>query len=91
MVVALYADDNMIVKAGDPIAQVDPVPWQLAVDQALADLGQLRAQERAAEVGVRFIREERKAFLEGGEAEAGRGRSQRGGGRRRGPVAEAPP
>jgi membrane fusion protein, multidrug efflux system len=68
MVVALYADDNMIVKAGDPIAQVDPVPWQLAVDQALADLGQLRAQEQAAEVGVRFIREERRAFLEGSKA-----------------------
>ena len=78
MVVALYADDNMIVKAGDPIAQVDPVPWQLAVDQALADLGQLRAQERAAEVGVRFIREERKAFLEGAQVEAGRGRSRAG-------------
>ena len=26
MVVALYTDDNMIVKAGDAIAQIDPVP-----------------------------------------------------------------
>ena len=68
MVVALYTDDNMIVKAGDAIAQIDPVPWQLAVDQALADLGQLRAQERAAEVAVRLIRQERKAFLEGTQA-----------------------
>jgi membrane fusion protein, multidrug efflux system len=65
MVVALYTDDNMIVKAGDPLAQIDPVPWQLAVDQALADLAQLRAQERAAEIGVRLIRQERKAFLDG--------------------------
>jgi membrane fusion protein (multidrug efflux system) len=68
MVVALYTDDNMIVKAGDAIAQIDPVPWQLAVDQALADLGQLRAQERAAEVAVRLIRQERRAFLEGAQA-----------------------
>ena len=48
MVVALYADDNMIVKAGDPIAQIDPVQWQLAVDQDVADLKQLQAQERAS-------------------------------------------
>ena len=68
-VVALYTDDNMIVKAGDALAQFDPVPWQLAVDQALADLGQFRAQERAAEVSVRLIRQERKAFLEGAKAE----------------------
>ncbi len=68
MVVALYTDDNMIVKAGDALAQIDPVPWQLAVDQALADLAQLRAQERASEIGVRLIRQERKAFLEGAQA-----------------------
>src|SRR5262249_15570612 len=30
-VVALYADDNMIVAAGDPLAQLDPVPFQLEV------------------------------------------------------------
>ncbi len=67
-VVALYTDDNMIVEAGDALAQIDPVPWQLAVDQALADLGQLRAQVQASEVGVRLIRQERKAFLEGAQA-----------------------
>ncbi|MBV8127888.1 MAG: biotin/lipoyl-binding protein, partial [Planctomycetaceae bacterium] len=37
-VVALYADDNMIVAAGAPLAQLDPVPFQLEVDRALADL-----------------------------------------------------
>ena len=68
MVVALYTDDNMIVKAGDALAQIDPVPWQLAVDQALADLGQLRGQERASEIGVRLVRQERKAFLDGAQA-----------------------
>ncbi|MDR3639593.1 MAG: HlyD family secretion protein [Isosphaeraceae bacterium] len=67
-VVALYADDNMIVKAGDALAQVDPVPLQLAVDQALADLRQLRAQERAAEVSVRLVRQDRKSLLEGAMA-----------------------
>jgi membrane fusion protein, multidrug efflux system len=42
-VVALYTDDHMMVNAGDALAQIDPVPWQIAVDQALADLGQVRA------------------------------------------------
>jgi membrane fusion protein (multidrug efflux system) len=68
MVVALYTDDNMIVKAGDALAQIDPVPWQLAVDQALADLGQLRAQERASEVDVQLIEQDRRALLEGAQA-----------------------
>src|SRR4051812_40909007 len=36
-VVALFVDDNMIVKPGDPIAQINPVEFQIAVDQALAD------------------------------------------------------
>ena len=37
-VVALYADDNMIVAAGTPLAQIDPVPFQLDVDRLVADL-----------------------------------------------------
>src|SRR5215469_10928315 len=40
-VVALYIDDNMIVQPGDPIAQIDPVPFQMLVDQALADYKQV--------------------------------------------------
>ena len=35
---ALYVDDNMIVSGGVPLAQLDPVPFQLEVDRALADL-----------------------------------------------------
>jgi membrane fusion protein (multidrug efflux system) len=33
-VVALFVDDNMIVQPGDPIAQIDPIPFQIQVDQA---------------------------------------------------------
>jgi membrane fusion protein (multidrug efflux system) len=29
VVVALYTDDNMVVEAGAPLAQIDPVPYQL--------------------------------------------------------------
>jgi len=67
-VVALYTDDNMLVAAGDPIAQLDPVPYQLQVDQAQADLRQARAEALAAEVNVRFVREDRANLLAGAEA-----------------------
>jgi membrane fusion protein (multidrug efflux system) len=67
-VVALYADDNMVVAAGDPIAQIDPVPYQLQVDQAQADLRQARSEAAAAEVRVRFVRDDRANLLAGAKA-----------------------
>jgi membrane fusion protein (multidrug efflux system) len=67
-VVALYADDNMVLKAGDPVAQIDPVPYQYAVDQALADYRQAEADLRAAEVSVDLVTRDRKALLEGAKA-----------------------
>jgi membrane fusion protein, multidrug efflux system len=70
-VVVLYTDDNMIVNAGDALAQIDPVPFQLDVDQALADLRQLEAQARAAEVNVRLVRQDRKALLDGAKGRLG--------------------
>jgi membrane fusion protein, multidrug efflux system len=70
-VVALFADDNMIVKAGAPIAQIDPVPFQLEVDQELADLRRLEAEARAAEVNFRLVGRDRKARLDGAIARRG--------------------
>ena len=67
-VVALYTDDNMVVAAGDPIAQLDPVPYQLQVDQAQADLRQARAEAVAAAVNVRFVKDDRANLLVGAEA-----------------------
>ena len=70
-VVALYADDNMIVAAGAPLAQLDPVPYQLEVDRALADLRNLQAEVRAAAVNVRLVRQDRRALLDGASARRG--------------------
>jgi membrane fusion protein, multidrug efflux system len=67
-VVALYADDNMIVPAGAPLAQLDPVPFQLEVDRALADVRNAQAEVRAADVNVRLVRQDRRALLDGASA-----------------------
>jgi membrane fusion protein, multidrug efflux system len=64
MVVALFIDDNMMVQAGDPIAQIDPVPFHAQVDQALADFLQAQSDARAALVNVGFYRQDRKSLLE---------------------------
>jgi membrane fusion protein, multidrug efflux system len=70
-VVALYADDNMIVEAGAPLAQLDPIPRQLEVDQILATLRNLQAEVRAAEVNVRLVGQDRLALLDGANAKRG--------------------
>src|SRR5262249_55564967 len=65
-VVALFIDDNMIVQPGDPIAQIDPVPFQMKVDQALADFKQAAYDADAADVTVTYTTDDRKSLLEGG-------------------------
>ncbi|MGC8641655.1 MAG: HlyD family secretion protein, partial [Isosphaeraceae bacterium] len=67
-VVALFVDDNMLVQPGDPIAQIDPVPFQAQVDQALADFKQASFDARAAVVNVGFYQQDRKSLLEGAVA-----------------------
>src|SRR6516164_7785934 len=70
-VVALYADDNMIVAAGAPLAQLDPVPFQFEVDRLVADLRNAQAEARAATVNVQLVRQDRRALLEGASARRG--------------------
>ncbi len=67
-VVALFVDDNMMVQPGDPIAQIDPVPFQVQVDQALADFKQMQFEAQAAVVNVGFFQQDRKSLLDGAVA-----------------------
>jgi membrane fusion protein (multidrug efflux system) len=64
-VVALYVDDNMVVQPGDPIVQIDPIPFEAQVDQALADFQQARSDAQAAVVNVGFFQQDRKSLLDG--------------------------
>ena len=75
-VVALYVDDNMMVQPGDPIAQIDPIPFQAQVDQALADFKQAQFDAQAAAVNVGFYRQDRSSLRDGAvarQAEADQG------------------
>ena len=46
---ALHADFNSEVKTGELLAELDPTPFQAAVDQRRADLDRSRAEQRNAE------------------------------------------
>ncbi len=67
-VVALFVDDNMIVQPGDPIAQINPVDFQIAVDQALADYQQAGHAADAADATTHYTTDDRKAMLTAAEA-----------------------
>jgi membrane fusion protein, multidrug efflux system len=43
-IVAVHVSDNQDVREGDLLATIDPVPFQLAVDQRRAEAGEARAQ-----------------------------------------------
>jgi membrane fusion protein, multidrug efflux system len=51
-VVKVYVDDNQTVKVGDPLADVDPTDYQVALDQAQADLANAQAQYVQATTNV---------------------------------------
>src|SRR5271154_3729017 len=43
----VYVDDNQIVKAGDPLVDLDPRDFQVAVDETRAQVSQARSQVTA--------------------------------------------
>ena len=55
-VVKVYVDDNQTVQAGQLLAETDPTDYQVALDQALADLANAQAQYTSATVNVPITR-----------------------------------
>jgi membrane fusion protein (multidrug efflux system) len=51
-VVKVYVEDNQEVKIGDPIAEIDPRDYQVALEQAEADLASKQAAAIQANVNV---------------------------------------
>jgi membrane fusion protein (multidrug efflux system) len=55
-VVKVYVDDNQMVKAGQLLVEIDPTDYQVALDQAMADLANAQAQYTQATVNVPITR-----------------------------------
>jgi membrane fusion protein, multidrug efflux system len=55
-VVKVYVDDNQTVQAGQPLVDIDPTDYQVALDQAQADLANAQAQFVTATVNVPITR-----------------------------------
>ncbi|MGP0071298.1 MAG: HlyD family secretion protein [Bryobacteraceae bacterium] len=65
----VYVDDNHTVKAGDPLVDLDPRDFQVAVDQARAQLAQAASQVTALRPNVPITQVENISNITGAEAD----------------------
>ncbi len=60
---AVYVSENQVVKAGDVLAEIDPVDLQIAVDQAKAAVAQAQAQLESEDPSVPIIETSNKSAV----------------------------
>lgn len=65
----VYVDNNQIVKAGDPLVDLDPRDFQVVLDQARAQLAQARSQLSAQRPNVPITEVENNTNIAGAEAD----------------------
>ena len=65
----VYVDSNQSVKAGDPLVDLDPRDFQVAVDQSRAQLAQAQSQVTAQRPNIPITQEENTQNISGGEAD----------------------
>ncbi len=68
-IIHVYVDDNQIVKLGDPLVDLDPRDYQVALDQALAQLNQARSMVFAQRPNVPITQVETTTNISGAEAD----------------------
>jgi membrane fusion protein (multidrug efflux system) len=68
-VAKVYVDENQLVKKGDPIADLDPSDYQVAVENAEAALASAQANAAAANVNVPIITVNTGSNLRSAEAD----------------------
>jgi membrane fusion protein, multidrug efflux system len=65
----VYVDNNQFVKVGDPLVDLDPRDFQVAVDQARAQLAQARSQVTAQQPNIPITEIESSTNISGAEAD----------------------
>jgi len=65
----VYVDDNQMVKAGDPLVDLDPRDFQVAIDQARAQVAQASSQVTAQRPNVPITETESSTNITGAEAD----------------------
>jgi membrane fusion protein (multidrug efflux system) len=65
----VYVEDNQMVKSGDPLVDLDPRDYQVALDQALAQFAQAQSAVIAQEPNVPITQVESSTNITTGEAE----------------------
>ena len=65
----VYVDNNQIVKAGDPLVDLDPRDFQVALDQARAQLAQARSQVTAQQPNIPITEVENSTNITAAEAD----------------------
>lgn len=65
----VYVDDNQTVKAGDPLVDLDPRDFQVALDQARAQVAQARSMVIALQPNIPITQVENTTNVSTGEAD----------------------
>jgi len=65
----VYVDENQTVKTGDPLVDLDPRDFQVAVDQARAQVAQASSMVTAQKPAVPITQVENTTNIAGGEAD----------------------
>jgi membrane fusion protein (multidrug efflux system) len=68
-VTAVYVEENQFVKAGQPIAELDPRDYRIALDQAFSEKLQSEAQVRAIHPNVLITETSNRASVSSTEAD----------------------
>jgi len=68
-IIRVYVDDNQIVRAGDPLVDLDPRDFQVAIDQAKAQLAQASSQVTAQRPNVPITQTESSTNITAAEAD----------------------
>ena len=77
-VIKVDVEENQLVKAGDPIAELDPSDYQVAVENAEAALASAKANAAAAKVNVPITTDQHRQQSEFGQRRCERRAGQRG-------------